>query len=420
MEQLIKTPADNDLDFYANFFNGACNCYDSFYKPVQDYFKKGAGKDIFKPLDFWNLFWNPFNFIDEGFKKGTPNRCYTIIEELQTLPLNDREKHIIFGMILKFYDLPRPQPHSDTPATITICLLERAFLSYKLDTPEKKFCLRNGFYAQLDYYDKAKSYQYRAKDFVDISANNDFDFYFSHVPKTILVFDTLKYFEIGERKAYIEPLAFLNLLWPQVVKINKTPQKPYQFVEELNALPLQDEELRHVLFSFILKWFGGFPIESEFVFPYDGYSHRKDLKPVLELIEEEFSSFKVNTPEIEQRQKRLKEAKAKQDAEIDKEVNDYSRLSEPVLVHTSTESNKPNAKTIQAQKNYVVYTNKYIDFCKCVRPNYSRERAIQATLKEFGISEKTLGRAFDANKETLIKFGHQENKFKKYPRVKWS
>lgn len=91
-------------------------------------------------------------------------------------------------------------------------------------------------------------------------------------------------------------------------------------------------------------------------------------------------------------------------------------------VSTSTELKEPtkNPKTNQAQKNYVAYTNKYIDFCKCVRPNYNRESAIRATLKEFNISERTLARALDSNRATLLKFGHKEKNFKIYSRVKWS
>lgn len=348
MEQLIKTPADNDLDFYANYFNSECNCYNSFYKPVQDYFKKGAGKDTFKPLDFWNLFWNPFNFIDDSFKQGASNR-YTIIEELRTLPLTDREKHIIFGMILKFYGwYPSQTPISS--ATVTLCLLERAFLSYEPATPEKKFCLSNVDDAALDYYDKAKHYQYNASDFEGISATNDFDFYFDgkNISTPIyLVWDNLKYFEIGKRKAYVEPLAFLNLLWPQVDKINKTTSESYKILDGLNALPLRDEELRHVLFGFILKWFGGYPVKEKTISSYDGTVCRDKLYPVLELIQGEFLGYESTTPEKdyclkeEEKQKRI-DAKAKLDAEIDREKYAFPEI--PAPAPTSTVPKKPSNK----------------------------------------------------------------------------
>lgn len=89
-------------------------------------------------------------------------------------------------------------------------------------------------------------------------------------------------------------------------------------------------------------------------------------------------------------------------------------------VAASTELKKKHAKTIQAEENYVNYTKNYIDLCKSVNPSYNRERAIEATLSKFNISEKTLGRAFDANRDLLIKFGHKEEIFKNKSRIKWS
>lgn len=89
---------------------------------------------------------------------------------------------------------------------------------------------------------------------------------------------------------------------------------------------------------------------------------------------------------------------------------------------TSTGAKVPNKnpKTIQKEKNYFAYTSEYVELRKSVKPNYNRERAIEAVLKKFDISEKTLGRAFDANRETLIKFGHIEKRFKAFSLVKWS
>lgn len=92
----------------------------------------------------------------------------------------------------------------------------------------------------------------------------------------------------------------------------------------------------------------------------------------------------------------------------------------PVDASTGVKEPTKNAKTIQAQKNYFDYTNRYIELRKSVKPNYNRERAIEMVLKEFAISEKTLSRAFCANSETLLKFGHEEKIFKKFSRVKWS
>lgn len=92
----------------------------------------------------------------------------------------------------------------------------------------------------------------------------------------------------------------------------------------------------------------------------------------------------------------------------------------PPPVATSTEAKEPNPKTVKKEKDYFTYTNKYVDLCRSVKPIYNRERAIEAVLREYGISERTLSRALDANSETLLKFGHEEKNFKKFSRVKWS
>ncbi|MEI7581192.1 hypothetical protein [Runella sp.] len=92
----------------------------------------------------------------------------------------------------------------------------------------------------------------------------------------------------------------------------------------------------------------------------------------------------------------------------------------PVSTSTELIELTKNAKTIQAEKNHFAYTNRYVELRKSVKPNYNRERAIEVVLKEFGISEKTLCRAFDANRETLLKFGHIEKNFNVFRGVKWS
>lgn len=386
MEQLIKTPADNDLDFYVDFFFSTCKRYDDFYEPVQDYFEDGAGKDSFKPLEFWNLFWHPFNFIHDSFKQGASNR-FTIVEELQTLPLTDREKHIIFGMILKFYGgYPCQKPHADLTAAITLCLLERAFLSFKPNTPEKKFCRINGSDDTLDYYDKAEVYQYGAKDFESISARNEFDFYFDikNIYYPTLVFDTLKYFEVGKRKGYVEPLAFLNLLWPQVDKIHKIPKKPNRIVEELNALPLHDKELRHVLLGFILKWYSGYPVGS-IALAYNEDRSKDHYTLVLKMIQKEFLNYEGDTPEKdyclkeEERQKRINDDKAKKDAEIDREK--YSN-SEPAALITSAKTRNIKETTKILYQQIATFYNGRAKPPKRTNARFDKA-AIDTTIKHF-------------------------------------
>jgi hypothetical protein len=126
------------------------------------------------------------------------------------------------------------------------------------------------------------------KELKAISAKNDLDFYYNaeNIPNQDLVFGTLEYFETGKRKGFFEPLEFMNLLWEQYNFVNANIQKPNTTITALKALPLTVEQ-KHVLFGFILKWFGGYPIENK----------NKQYDTTLRLIEKEFLSYKKQTPE---------------------------------------------------------------------------------------------------------------------------
>ena len=122
----------------------------------------------------------------------------------------------------------------------------------------------------------------------EISAKNDLDFYYNaeNIPNQDLVFGTLEYFEKGKRKGFFEPLEFINLLWKQYEFVKANIQKPHTTIQTLKALPL-NEEKKHVLLGFILKWFGGYPVQNM----------NKQYDTTLRLIEKEFLSFKKQTLE---------------------------------------------------------------------------------------------------------------------------
>jgi hypothetical protein len=126
------------------------------------------------------------------------------------------------------------------------------------------------------------------KELKAISAKNDLDFYYNaeNQPNQDLLFGTLEYFETGKRKGFFEPLEFMNLLWEQYNFVDKNIQKPHTTITTLKALPLTVEQ-KHVLFGFILKWFGGYPIANR----------DKQYDTTLRLIEKEFLSYKKQTPE---------------------------------------------------------------------------------------------------------------------------
>lgn len=121
-----------------------------------------------------------------------------------------------------------------------------------------------------------------------ISAKNDLDFYYdvNNIPNQDLVFETLEYFETGERKGFFEPLEFINLLWEQRNFVIANIQKSHTTITTLKALPLTTEQ-KHVLLGFILKWYGGYPVENM----------DKQCETTLRLIEKEFLSYNQQTHE---------------------------------------------------------------------------------------------------------------------------
>ena len=139
------------------------------------------------------------------------------------------------------------------------------------------------------------------KDLKAISANNDLDFYLNseNVQNPDLVIATIEYFETGQRSRYFKPLEFLNLLWKQTNFVITHLEKPDSTIKSLKALPLTPEQ-KHILFGFILKWNGGYPVEKKE--QYNPLLQKMEVeKPyfILRLIEKEFLSYVGETPEKE-------------------------------------------------------------------------------------------------------------------------
>lgn len=122
-----------------------------------------------------------------------------------------------------------------------------------------------------------------------VSAKNDWDFYLNaeNIKDQDFVRQTKEYFERGARKGFIEPLEFINLWWEQFLYFDKNVKTPYSMLQHFEALPLTDEQ-RHVLYGFILKFHGGYPILQ-----INSIQHGI----ALVLIEEAFLSYAGNTPE---------------------------------------------------------------------------------------------------------------------------
>jgi hypothetical protein len=166
-----------------------------------------------------------------------------------------------------------------------------------------------------------------------ISTNNDLDFYYNvqNMPNQDLVFGTIEYFENGKRKGFFQPLQFMNLFWKQYNFVIDNIQKPHSTITTLKDLPLSDEQ-KHILFGFILKWFGGYPVENL----------NMQYNTVLRLIEREFLDYEGETPEKEFCQKDWVQYKRLKQIEpmISQKLNDITTGLETIKLFGKSNKSK--------------------------------------------------------------------------------
>ena len=161
----------------------------------------------------------------------------------------------------------------------------------------------------------------------NISTNNDLDFYYSTIENQDLVSATIEHFEIGPRKGFLEPLEFMNLLWKQYTFVKDNVNQPHSTATALDKLPLNLEQ-KHVLFGFILKWFGGYPVNNL----------NQYYNSTLRLIEKKFLAYEGETPEKEVcRRDWDKYVRVKQ---VEQHLNDWVNRQEP--------SSKPSPEPVSA------------------------------------------------------------------------
>ena len=95
-EVLLSISSDFDLDHYLGYNNS------SLYLEFREYFRIGARRGFFEPLEFLNLFDKQFSIVEE-LMNAQPAKPSKAIEHLKNLPLNEEQKHVLMGMILKIY-----------------------------------------------------------------------------------------------------------------------------------------------------------------------------------------------------------------------------------------------------------------------------------------------------------------------------
>lgn len=143
-EVLLSISSNHKMDKFLGVSNNL------HFIEYRDYFRIGARKGFFEPLVFLNLFDKQARIIEE-FLKGEEPKPSEAINHLKSLPLNEEQKHVLFGIILKYYGGYPVIKGNDGGAVYAFCLLlEDEFLGYVGDTPEKEFCKRNWRETSLD------------------------------------------------------------------------------------------------------------------------------------------------------------------------------------------------------------------------------------------------------------------------------
>lgn len=276
--------SNESFDFYYNLLK---NHDGDFVNETIKYFTSGPRAGYLEPLKFLNLWHKQWVYFEANW-----DRPYSVVEILKSLRLSEEQKHVLFGFILKFYGGYPVQRISANSAS-ALRFLERAFLSYPGNSPEKMYALHpsNEFVPPYLSEDNNITFKYPNEEIQSLSAKNGLDFYFNvdNIPNSELVFQTFDFFESGPRKGTFTPLGFLNLLREQECFVRRNLSgKVNSTLDVLKSLPLDDEQ-KHILFGFMLKWKGGYPIQV-----FDA-----DEKIFYQLLENEFLSYPEQTPEKE-------------------------------------------------------------------------------------------------------------------------
>ncbi|WP_118976560.1 hypothetical protein [Taibaiella koreensis] len=98
------------------------------------YFEIGEGSRVFGPLEILNLLELQISFIKLNIQDGPK-----VISSLLNLPLNKLENHVFLGLILKWFG-GYPVSNMNDDFDTTLKLIQKEFLNFDVDTPEKKFC----------------------------------------------------------------------------------------------------------------------------------------------------------------------------------------------------------------------------------------------------------------------------------------
>ncbi len=130
--ELIPFMYDRDLDWFFNVKN--IPAQSNLVFPTYEYFNEGPGKGIFDPLDFFNLLQMQHKELLLNMDKPI-----SALAKLKSIPLSERERHILLGFIIKWMG-GYPVNNMNEQCNTVLKLVEKEFLAFPENTPEKDFC----------------------------------------------------------------------------------------------------------------------------------------------------------------------------------------------------------------------------------------------------------------------------------------
>lgn len=131
-KELIPFIYDRDLNWYFNEKNIPAQV--KLVLPTYEYFNEGPGKVHFEAIDFFNLLNNQYEELVKNISKP-----FDVLSNLKSIPLTDRERHTLYGFIIMWFG-GYPVNNLNEQYNIVLKLIEREFLGYGAETPEKEFC----------------------------------------------------------------------------------------------------------------------------------------------------------------------------------------------------------------------------------------------------------------------------------------
>lgn len=132
MKRILKAISTKyDIDYFTDENNiGNQN----LVRETIEYFTTGEGARVFNAIDFLNLLEKQYQFLKENIQNTDK-----VMKHLNRLALNELEKHILFGLLLKWFG-GYPVNNLNEDFDTTLKAIQKEFLSYEGNTPEKEFC----------------------------------------------------------------------------------------------------------------------------------------------------------------------------------------------------------------------------------------------------------------------------------------